>query len=89
MNENLNCMEIAVLEAIKEEYQKEFSTYFLIPMSIYSISELDETKANNVLRALFIRKYISFENIDKQLSLKNKYLTLTEKALNLFNSEDK
>ena len=88
MNENLNSMERAVLDIIKQEYLKEYSTYFLTPTACYSVAGLDETKTNNILRGLAIRDYISFDVTDKQLSLKNKYLTLKEKALNYFNSEN-
>lgn len=86
MNENLNTMEKAVLEVIKQEYLKEYSTYFLTPTACYSVSGLDETKTNNILRGLAIRDYISFDVTDKQISLQHKCLTLKEKALNYFNS---
>ena len=86
MNENINTIEKAVLDIIKQDYLKDYSSYFLTPTACYSVSELDETKANIILRGLAISDNISFDVTDKQISLQHKYLTLKEKALSYFNS---
>lgn len=86
MNENINTIEKAVLDIIKQDYLKDYSTCFLTPTACYSVSELHETKANIILRGLAISDIISFDVTDKQISLQHKYLTLKEKVLSCFNS---
>ena len=86
MQECLSSKEKVLLEYISTRYKKTLEVKFRIPLSVYSDLGLNEPEQyGNLLMSLFIRKYITFDTTKDLHILWTLDITLTEKALNLFN----
>lgn len=88
MQECLNSKEKALLEYICTHYKNTLEVKFRIPMNDYSqIGVADSDELCKLLMALSIRDYISFNSNTASHLIHTQEITLTEKALNLFNAK--
>ena len=90
MQECLNSKEKALLEYICTRYKNTLAVKFRIPINDYNqIGITDSDELCKLLMALSIRNYVSFNPSTASHFIHTQEITLTEKALNRFNSEHK
>ena len=86
----MNSKEMVLLDFLKEYYKSTYEVMFLVPRKIYDETEIkDETMLDNLLAALCVRGYIAPNRLTSQGQMSKAQITLTEKALNSFNNEEK
>ena len=89
MKEFLNSKEKVLLEFLKNYYKKTNAVIFRVPQKIYTETDIkDDITLDNFLAALYVRGYIMPNRMTEQNQMSKSQITLTEKALNLFNSEE-
>lgn len=75
-----------ILKYIGKEYKKEYALSFTVPTEIFNSKDITDRQATNLLWGLSLRGYITIDTEDKNCSLKDHTITLTEKALNHINA---
>ena len=89
MKECLNSKEKVLLEYICTHYKNTLEVKFRIPMNDYTrIGVTNSDELCKLLMALSIRDYISFNPNKESHLIYTQDITLTEKALNIFNAEN-
>lgn len=87
MEEHLNSKEKALLEYICARYKNTLEVKFRIPTNDYEkIGINDSDELGKILMALSIRNYVYLNPTKEIYTLWSSEITLTEKALNCFNS---
>lgn len=87
MEECLNSKEKALLEYICTRYKKTLEVKFRIPPNAHSeIGTKTDEELDQLLGALHIRGYIQGNEFTKENRMHLSSITLTEKALNVFNA---
>ena len=90
MQECMNSKEKVLLDFLKGHYKATYEVMFLVPKKIYDETEIkDENMLDNLLAALCVRGYIAPNRLTSQNQMSKAQITLTEKALNLFNAEER
>lgn len=86
MQEILNSKERSLLKYFYSRYKKDFTVRFRISIydCPYTVAKNSE-QLYNILFALYIRKYITFDIDAERTEDCSEVITLTEKALNVFN----
>lgn len=89
MEECLNSKEKALLEYIRTRYKNTMEVKFKIPLNTFNeIGIIDADERGKFLMSLAIRDYISIDKTKDMHILWTLDITLTEKALNVFNKEN-
>ncbi|MBQ6862782.1 MAG: hypothetical protein IJO14_00950 [Clostridia bacterium] len=89
MTEHLNEKEKAMLVYIGKQYKQYYDTSMDISAYDYCIVDGKPVGiAQNILKALRIREYIHCNTFQSDAFGEIRYIDLTEKALNLFNSHE-
>lgn len=88
MDECLNIKEKVLLEYICTRYKNTLEVKFRIPINAYSeIGIKTDEELDQLLGALHIRGYIQANEYTKENRMHLSSVTLTEKALNIFNAQ--
>ncbi len=89
MNENLNAKEKEILLFLGKQYRKHYDVVLPIPEHDFTVIDGEAVDLmQNILQALKLRGYLNTQHFNYEFSLDNiTTVLLTEKSLNLFNSE--
>ena len=89
MNENLNAKEKEILLFLGKQYRKHYDVLLSVPEHDFIVVDGEPVDLmQNILQALKLRGYLNTQHFNYEFSLDNiTTVLLTEKSLNLFNSE--